>query len=131
MKKSELQKELGMNLQKARTERNMTREQLAEQAGISPTFLANLECGNKMMSLMTLKRLTDVLRVSADTILYGESPDNQIKNMEALLRNQPAEMIRYVEKLINLSVACVASICSDTGNDGGPCKEVRPDGTAE
>lgn len=123
MEKNELQKYLGVNLQKARTERNMTREQLAEKAGISPTFLANLECGNKMMSVMTLMHLADALSVSVDTLVRGDSSDMQMKNIEILLRDQPADMVRYIEKLTHLSIEYISGIGSNA-SDGNPHKEV-------
>lgn len=131
MEKAELQKYLGVNLQKARVERNMTREQLAEKAGISPTFLANLECGNKMMSVMTLMHLADALSVSVDMLVRADSSDMQMKNIEILLRDQPVELIRYIEKLTHLSIEYLTDMCSDAEDDTDPHKEVQPDVSAE
>lgn len=131
MKKTDLQKDLGVNLQKARADRNMTREQLAEKAGISPTFLANLECGNKMMSVMTLMHLADALSVSVDTLIRGDSSDTQVKNIEVLLRDQPADMIRYIEKQTHLSIEYVSGIGSDSEDKTDPHKEVQTDVPAE
>lgn len=130
MEKAELQKYLGVNLQKARVERKMTREKLAEKAGISPTFLANLECGNKMMSVMTLMHLADALGVSVDTLVRGASSDTQMKNIEILLRDQSADMVRFIEKLTHLSIEFVSGKDSDA-LDGNPHKEVQPDVSAE
>ena len=130
MEKAELQKYLGVNLQKARVERNMTREELAEKAGISPTFLANLECGNKMMSVMTLMHLADALGVSVDTLVRGASSDTQMKNIEILLRDQSADMVRFIEKLTHLSIEFVSGKGSDV-LDRNPHKEVQPDVSAE
>lgn len=130
MEKVELQKYLGVNLQKARVERKMTREKLAEKAGISPTFLANLECGNKMMSVMTLMHLADALGVSVDTLVRGASSDTQMKNIEILLRDQSADMVRFIEKLTHLSIEFVSCKGSDV-LDRNPHKEVQPDVSAE
>lgn len=131
MEKAELQKYLGVNLQKARVERKMTREELAEKAGISPTFLANLECGNKMMSVMTLMHLADALGVSVDTLVRGASSDTQMKNIEILLRDQSADMVRFVEKLTHLSIEFASGIGSDAMDDGNLHEEVQPDVSAE
>lgn len=54
MTKEEMQKTIGHNLMRQRLAQNITREQISEKVGISTTFYANLECGNKMMSLVTL-----------------------------------------------------------------------------
>lgn len=131
MEKSELQKNLGMNLQKVRMERNMTREQLAEKAGISPTFLANLECGNKMMSVITLAHLAAALNVSVDTLLFGESSANQMKNLETLLRDQSSELICYIEKLAHLSIEYSKGIGADDILENALPEEVTYDGPNE
>ena len=127
MIKREVQRELGLNLQKARGAENLTREQLAEKAGISLTFLANLECGNKMMSVVTLLRLAEVLGVSADTLLYGERADNRLRNIEAMLRDQSPEMIRYIEALTRLSISQIPGIQAGTDCAGYSCGEVSDD----
>lgn len=115
MKKEELQKEVGKNLQQARTERNMTREQLAEKAEISPQFLANLESGNKMMSLPTLYKLADSLCISINTLVYGYSTTTRLENIEKLLLNQPEEIVQYIEELILFTTSHVP-VYTDSGN---------------
>lgn len=107
MTKQELQVLLGQNLLRIRTEQNMTREQLAEKVGISTTFYANLECGNKMMSLVTLRKLADTLCVSADSLLYGDAPSEKIQGIAMLLRDQSPETIAFIEKLIRLCVSAL------------------------
>lgn len=127
MGKRDIQKELGMNLQRARAQRKMTREELAEKAGISTTFLANLECGNKMMSVVTLLKLAEVLCVSTDTLLYGENADTALGDLEALLRNQPAEMIKFIEELAHLSVTRIPAIPLDAELSRNSREEVSTD----
>ena len=131
MEKSELQKIIGINIQKARIQRNMTRDQLAEKVGISTTFLANLECGNKMMSVMNLQHLADALCVSTDMLLYGDASHNRMSNMNALLRNQSPEMIQYLEKLVLLGIEIGASTSSAEVCDDTPLREVKSDGSGE
>ena len=62
----------GKQLQRLRTRRGLTQEQLAVTAGLSRTFLTRLELGQHDPSLSTLVRLGKALRVSA-TELLGES----------------------------------------------------------
>lgn len=102
MNKQELQLLIGSNLQKARTEQHLTREQLAEQVGISPTFYANLESGNKMMSLVTLRKLVDTLHISADYLLFGDGETGKINNLNLILRDIPAEKLTLTEKLLRV-----------------------------
>ena len=62
----------GKQLQRLRTRRGLTQEQLAVTAGLSRTFLTRLELGQHDPSLSTLVRLAKALRVSV-TDLLGES----------------------------------------------------------
>ena len=100
--KEQLQLTIGMNLQKFRTAQGLTREQLAEKACISATFYANLESGNRMMSVPTLCRIADALCVSTDALLYQNQPDAQHKNIELLLNSQTPKAADLSEKIIRL-----------------------------
>jgi transcriptional regulator with XRE-family HTH domain len=62
----------GKQLQRLRTHRGLTQEQLAVTAGLSRTFLTRLELGQHDPSLSTLVRLAKALRVSVMELL-GES----------------------------------------------------------
>ena len=62
----------GKQLQRLRTGRSLTQEQLAVAASLSCAFLTRLELGQHDPSLSTLVRLAKALRVSV-TVLLGES----------------------------------------------------------
>ena len=62
-------KEIGARLRQARLERKLTQGQLAEAAGISISFLSNLENGRQPMNIKTLVSLLDCLNISADWLL--------------------------------------------------------------
>jgi transcriptional regulator with XRE-family HTH domain len=62
----------GKQLQRLRTRRSLTQEQLAVTASLSRTFLTKLELGQHDPTLSTLVRLAKALRVSV-TELLGES----------------------------------------------------------
>lgn len=47
MTKNQLAHIIGKNLLKYRTENNLTQEELAEKVGISTSFYANIERGNR------------------------------------------------------------------------------------
>ena len=102
MEKEALQHLVGSNLRKYRTKNHLTQEDLAERVGISTSYCANLECGNKGMSLTVLRSVTDALHISADSLLYEEEPDERFSNILALLRNTPDSFIVSVENLIRL-----------------------------
>ena len=62
----------GKQLQRLRTIRGLTQEQLAVTAGLSRTFMTRLELGQHDLSLSTMVRVAKALRVSV-TELLGES----------------------------------------------------------
>ena len=106
MQKHDLQQIIGNNLRRIRIDSGLTREQLAEKVGVSTTFYANLECGNKMMSVITLRKLADVLGVSTDALLYEERPCENIDRIQMILRTQPASLVTFSERLIQFCVDC-------------------------
>lgn len=111
---TKLQNTIAYNLYRIRTEVKMTREELAEKAGISVTFYANIESGNRMMSIPTLYKLADALGVTTDSLLYEESYDEHIKNIEALLQSQPKDVVSLAEKMIRLMVMELSPKNTDT-----------------
>ena len=104
MSKQEKQVLYGQKIQQARKEQHMTREELADRVGISTTFCANLECGNKMMSVETLDKLSEVLGVSADFLLDKTSDNPGIQNIVLMLKDQPDEVISFAEKMVRLCI---------------------------
>ena len=48
-----------------------TREQFAEPLDVTPKFCSDIELGVKGMSVQTLCRISEVLRLSTDFILFG------------------------------------------------------------
>lgn len=96
----ELQNRVAKNLKICRANARLTQEQVAERAGISVPFYANMESGKRLMRIETLVALAAVLGVSTDHILLGEIEDIHIKNINALLRDKPEPFIIKTEKIV-------------------------------
>lgn len=62
---------VGRRIRTMREARGMSRETLAEIVDISPQFIADIEYGNKGMSIRTLFFLKQALGVTSDYILAG------------------------------------------------------------
>lgn len=97
-------KAMGLRIRKQRTFLNMSREELARKIGITPTFLADIELGTKGFSLKSLSRFCDVLKMSADAILYGPKEYMGIKyaHVLELLERCPKEKGKYAEEMLTL-----------------------------
>jgi len=66
---SKLQKTLGDTIYAERKARNLSQEQLAAEAGISMTYLGEVERGEKMASLETITRIAAALKMTGAELL--------------------------------------------------------------
>lgn len=57
------------NLQKARERKNMTQKEVAEQIGVAKSTYSLYESGNREPNVQTIKKIADLLDVSADELL--------------------------------------------------------------
>lgn len=64
---------IGERLKKARTDKKLTQEKLAEKLDVSIAFLSRIERGNSHISLKRLSEVCDILGVSEGYILNGAS----------------------------------------------------------
>lgn len=92
----------GKQLQRLRTERSLTQEQLAVKAGLARVYLTKLESGQHDPSLSTLVRLARALRVSV-TELLGEAVSAtvwwQVGEQRFSTRAEAEEQARAVSQL--------------------------------
>ena len=63
---------MGNRIRKQRELLGYTREQLAEKLDVSTKFCSDIELGVKGVSIQTLAKLTELLHLSSDYILFGE-----------------------------------------------------------
>ncbi len=75
-------KKMGKRIRTQREALHMTRAQLAARLGVSGKFVADIEYGDKGMSIQTLYRLTQILNLSADFILAGDRAVGDAVNPE-------------------------------------------------
>ena len=99
--------QVGKRLRRIRAQMELTREQFAEQVGISPQFLAEIENGKKGMSADTLFKICNRFDLSSDYILLGKASSAQLSDpvQKALCRfpepyvELTEEIIRAIEKV--------------------------------
>lgn len=78
--------EIGARIRKQRDALGYNRETLAELADISNSFLAEIERGERGFSVAYLIRLSNVLCMSADYILFGKEQAGDL-SFPAWIRN--------------------------------------------
>lgn len=64
---------IGQNIRKFRKAKGLSQESLAEQIGISTTHMSHIETGSTKLSLPVLIKLSQILEVSTDSMIFGES----------------------------------------------------------
>ena len=68
-------KELGKRIEAFRITKNLTRDQLAAQTGLSSKFIYEVEKGKKGLSVDSLMKIGEVFDCSYDEILVKEKKD--------------------------------------------------------
>lgn len=63
---------MGERIRLSREKAHLSREQLAEYLDITPKFLADIECGNRGLS-MPFALFIQILNVSADYLIFGNT----------------------------------------------------------
>lgn len=92
------QKEMGRRVRNRREAKNLSREELAESLGVSPQFVADIEYGNKGVSIKRLYLMCQVLDVTADYLLAGN----------IYSRDEDEETIKVCEEIMGLLQKCDA-----------------------
>jgi transcriptional regulator with XRE-family HTH domain len=102
--------EIGQRIRKQRELIGYSRENLAEKLGVSTKFCSDIELGLKGMSLETLSKLTSVLKMSSDYILFGDKPksdESSVYELIEIFKHCPEEKVAYAEDLLRLFIKAV------------------------
>lgn len=98
---------LGQIVCKARIERRLTQEQLAEAAGITKKYVSGIENGKNNLSYNVLYKLVSVLQIPAKSLFYPSDDDGKEDEDKLALyyRNCPEKdrelLIRMTSHLVD------------------------------
>ena len=82
---SELAKIVGQRIRNYRIQKGLSQEKLAELSGCHPTYIGQLERGEKNATLESIERITSALQISLSTLF------EKIDNNSGDSRNIPLE----------------------------------------
>jgi len=105
--------EMGNRIRKQRELLGYTREQLAEKLDVSTKFCSDIELGIKGISIQTLAKLTDLLNLSADYILFGECTQRNSVELEMLSLFSQKCPKKYRNNLITIVNAFINSVSEE------------------
>ena len=74
MEDGELQRTVGDNLRRLRTERGLSQEAFADELGFHRTYVGGVERGERNLTLRTVERLADILAVEPLELLTVTPP---------------------------------------------------------
>lgn len=83
-------KQLGINIRNERKKQNLTIEELAFRADITPNYLGKIERAQTKLSLEVLIKIANALDVTSDDLLFHEFPNvpnNKINSLNDKLCN--------------------------------------------
>lgn len=105
-------REMGTRIRTKRELLGYTREQLAEKLDVSTKFCSDIELGVKGVSIQTLAKLSELLCLSTDYILFGESYSDSLElNMLNMLCQKCPEKSR--KELITIVNAFITAITAN------------------
>ena len=94
---------MGERVKTKRLELGLTQDHLAEKAGISKSFLSDVECGRRSISAENLLDLGRAMGVSLDFLMTGEaSGEQEDKEIPAPLARFAAEQGLSVRETMTL-----------------------------
>lgn len=97
-------KEMGIRIKTRRNKLLLTQESIAEQLNISVKHFSEVERGIAGLSIENLINLSNILGLSLDYILKGETDKCEWDSILSTLKNVPKEKEQYMKQLIKLGI---------------------------
>ena len=71
--------EFGEQLRRAREEKGLTQQSLAEKLYVTRQSVSRWECGDRYPDLLTTKKISEILEVSLDDLLSGKEMEKVVE----------------------------------------------------
>lgn len=98
---------LGSRICKARKDKKLTQEALAEKADISLTYMGEIERGEKYPSMKVFIRLVEVLDVSADSLMRDKLETGKVHVFNEItlkMENLKPKQVNAISELIDVYI---------------------------
>ncbi|MBR1680835.1 helix-turn-helix transcriptional regulator [bacterium] len=83
--KNKTLEQLGKNIQNLRRLHGYSQEEFAEQIGIATNTLSSIERGFAFMTVNTLERISETLKVQPYELFYSSEPKNEIEMYDYII----------------------------------------------
>lgn len=81
--------EIGKRIKNKRKELSLTQEKLSEILEVSPSYVSEIERGSSIPSLATISKISKVLDLSLDYLVYGVNVNNSDNTFSEFLKLIP------------------------------------------
>ena len=97
---------MGRNIHKARRDRGLSSDKLSEMCDVTPSYLRQVEAGNKTPSMPLFVTLCDKLQVSPSLLLAGviEVEDDSWEELKELCLSATPSQIKLIKALIQTAL---------------------------
>ena len=98
---------IGERLKKARTDKGLTQEQLAEEIDVSVAFLSRVERGKTRLNLNRLNQICGILDITEGDILTGSGSNTEYylsEEFSVLLKNCPPDKLKLIYDIAKIII---------------------------
>ena len=99
--KREIHIQIGSRIRLAREAAGLTQEKFAELVSLASKNVSDIERGVVGISVGTLLRICEILHVSSDKILFGESAGNDVEELVLRLKKLSPEQFQITLGVVN------------------------------
>lgn len=110
---------LGENIKRERERAGYTQERFSEIIDMTPNNLSAVERGVAGVSLKTLRRICEALKVSADDLLFGQREKSDGEYLAQKLERLDARQMRIVLEVLSALLEAFALKKEDGETDHG------------
>ncbi len=72
-------KEIGKKIKEVRKNKNLSQEEFAEEIGITPSYLGQVERGQRNIALPTLEKIAKVTDIPVEIFICNISTENELQ----------------------------------------------------
>lgn len=121
-------KTIGKKIKDQRIRKNISQEKLAELIDVTPSYISNLESGNRIASLPTMLDIVNVLDLSFDFLMLDDMTAN---SKEIKIDKNLAEFKNILEELEDKQLIQEYLIyCKGLANSMLEIKKIKPNKTS-
>lgn len=97
--------EVGARIKEKRLALKLTRDELAQLSGYTANFIQEVERGRSGLSSESIRALSMALKVSADTLLFGDTPE-EFSYIAQKLKSVPPQKREHVIRIMEEAIQC-------------------------